>query len=84
MIACSSVTFSGGRRGDTSTDVSFESESEKVTTHLMRKIYACMVYNSLSDRKTVDELTYVANILGHDLKRLTLATTLPYLCVRLV
>ena len=62
----------------------FESESEKVTTHLMRKIYACMAYNSLTDRETVEELAYVANILGHDLKKLILSTTLPYLCVMVV
>jgi hypothetical protein len=63
--------------------VIFEDENESVTTHIMRKLYACMAYNSLPDTTTVDEFTYVATILGHDLKRLKIHTTLPYLCVRL-
>ncbi len=66
-------------------DVIFEdeNENESVTTHIMRKLYACMAYNSLPDTTTVDEFTCVATILGHDLKRLKIHTTLPYLCVRL-
>ena len=35
--------------------VIFEDEIESVTTHLMRKLYACMAYNSLPDTTTVDE-----------------------------
>ena len=65
-------------------DVIFEDEIESVTTHLMRKLYACMAYNSLPNTNTVEEFTYVATILGHDLKALKIQTTLPYLCVKIV
>ena len=65
-------------------DVIFEDEIESVTTHLMRKLYACMAYNSLPNTNTVEEFTYVATILGHDLKGMKIQTTLPYLCVKIV
>ncbi len=58
----------------------FENETDKVCTHLLRKLYAHMAFITHAGEDD-DEFEYVFSLLGHDDE--SVESVIAYLCVRL-